>query len=121
MSKRIIFVYNQNKGFVNDIKSNFKKTFSPRDYPCSLSKLTLGPFQMKTGWTDFLDTVTFPLSFKYRDEVGANLKGVAEKYPAAFVEDNGTVTLLISNNEFDRCMKLKELIELVKQKIESIT
>ncbi|KPF63155.1 hypothetical protein [Porphyrobacter sp. AAP60] len=65
----LIFVYNADGGPLNALRDMVHKIISPATYPCSLCALTYGPFAMRRGWRNFLDSLGCAKLFLYRDEM----------------------------------------------------
>lgn len=113
---KIIFVYNADSDLFSTAKDFVKKIVVPNKYQCNLCKITFGPLNMKEEWKQFIEHLDKKVEFMHKDEF-------VEKYakdlpfPAAFMEDEGKVKLIISAEEINKCKNLKELKELVEKRI----
>ena len=120
----LILVYNADSGFFNIIKDGLHKIVSPSKYQCNLCALTYGKVRMKDEWKTFIEKLNLPALFLHRDEFlkrlethPHNLKNV--KFPAVFLSKGGKISLLITHDEINRCKTLKDLINLITEKLTS--
>ncbi len=118
--KKIIFIYNADSGFFNSLKDTVQKTIAPDSYECKLCQVTYGAFSMKEEWKDFIDSLKIKIEFLHKDEFIKKYKITDHPFPNAFLEDDGKVTLLISNKEINATSSVPELKALVQKKIDSI-
>jgi len=109
--KGIVFVYNAKSGFINAMLDYGHKMLSPDTYDCQLCKLTYDNFGKEKKWHDFISSLPFEVSFKYKDDL--KILGIEDSIltPAVILSDQ---SLLISSNEINACRSLNGLIELVR-------
>ena len=119
-TKKLLFVYNADTGLFSVITDYAHKIISPRTYPCNLCALTYGNMGMNNKWKDFISNLTVPFRFLHRDEFVKQYASQDNQLPAAFLQQGGSVTLLITHDEINKCTCVDELINLVTKKIESV-
>jgi hypothetical protein len=122
----LILVYNADSGFFNIIKDGLHKAISPSTYQCNLCALTYGTVIMRNEWKTFIDKLKIPTEFLHRDEFLRKLKSHPHnvgdvKFPAVFLDKEGKISLLITHNEINECKTLKDLMNLITEKLASIT
>jgi hypothetical protein len=122
----LILVYNAESGFFNIVKDGLHKIVSPSTYHCNLCALTYGTVKMKDEWKTFIDKLKIPTEFLHRDEFLRKLKSHPHnikdaKFPAVFLDKGGKISLLITHNEINECKTLNDLMNLITNKLASIT
>ena len=80
---------------------------------------------MKEEWKMFIENLGIPAEFCHRDEFLQMLKthphNVKEiHFPAIFLEKNDQISLFIPDVEINKCKTLKDLMDLITQKITSL-
>jgi hypothetical protein len=125
MGSELILVYNADSGIFNILKDAFHKTFFPSTYQCNLCALTYGRFSMGDEWREFIDKLDIPYKFYHRDEFYESLESHPDhlkdvKFPAIFLDKDGQISLLIGHDEINQCKTLKELMNLISNKLRSI-
>jgi len=121
----LILVYNADSGFFNIIKDALHKSVSPSTYQCNLCALTYGTINMKSEWKTFIDNLKVPAKFFHRDDFFKMLKTHPHdventEFPAIYLHKDGKLSLLVPNTEIDRCKTLKNLIDLLDEKLTSL-
>ncbi len=120
----LILVYNAESGFFNVIKDGLHRIISPSTYQCNLCALTYGTFKMKDEWKTFIDKLQIPAQFLHRDEFLAMLEthphNIKEaKFPAIFLRKGEKISLFATQDEINKCKTLKDLMDLITDKLES--
>jgi hypothetical protein len=77
---------------------------------------------MKDEWKKFINKLHLPTKFLHRDEFIEKLKSHPHnirdfKFPAGFLNRNGRINLLITNEEINKCKTLKALEDLISKKL----
>ena len=121
----LILVYNADSGLFNIIKDALHKTISPSTYQCHLCALTFSTIHMKNEWKTFIDNIKVPAKFYHRDEFFAMLKTHPHdvenaEFPAIYLHKKGKLSLIIPNTKIDQCKTLKNLIDLLDEKLTSL-
>lgn len=117
----LVFVYNADSGLFNLAADIAHKVFSPQTYNCNLCALTHGAFGVKNEWRRYLDTLDARLEFLHADEFKARYTAeIAEKLPAVFTLENGTLKLLISANEINSCRTIKEIEQIISARLDDL-
>lgn len=118
----VIFVFNADSGKLNTMKDSIKKIFKPNTYECKLCNVGYGTFGMKSGWKDFTNNSTndIPINFLHRDEFKEKYPEIMGEFPCAYSLRDGHLELLISKDEIDSINNEQELIDLSKNKINSL-
>jgi len=113
----LVFVYNADGGAINGIKDYFHKIFSPSTYDCNLCGISFGLGGMKKGWKNFIEDLPLPVKFLHRDEFNEEYPNAKKEYPSAWIENKGSLDLLISAEEMNIPKTLEELISLTNDKL----
>ena len=111
-SPTLLFVYNADSGPLNALLDFGHKIVSPGTYPCSLCRLTFGPFGMRREWREFTQGLRVPLEFLHADELRERYGTQDAALPAVFMKREGLEPLL-THLELDRLGSLEELKKAV--------
>lgn len=117
MKEILLFVYNADSDLFSAVTDFAHKILSPSTYQCGLCSLTYGNFSEKGEWRRFVERLPVETTFLYKDEF-ANQYKTAANLPAIFLRRNDKLEELINRNEIDSCNTLKELQDLVNDKLE---
>jgi hypothetical protein len=117
MEITLLFVYNADSGIFNNIIDGIKKVTAPSTYQCRLCGLTYGFATMKGEWKMFIDSLEMPVKFLHRDEFKVKYGSNASCCPAAFLEDNEKLDVLIDKVEMNKLDSLNGLMHLVTAKL----
>ena len=116
--KKLIFIYNADSGLFDTLTDYAHKIISPDTYACNLCKLTYGNFGMKSEWKDFIDSLSVDKEFLHRDEFLKNYPQFSNiSLPAIFTQKDELPILLLSADTINVAKNLKELQELLSEKI----
>ena len=121
---KLIFVYNANSGKLNLYKDIAHKIFSPQTYPCSLCAVTFGVFKENAGWKNFREASNLSMEFHHIDEFMAKYRSKWLKkfdFPVILVENKEDLEVFISKEELDAMQGSQELINLIQEKIMTIS
>ena len=111
---KLIFIYNAESGFVNELTDFAHKIISPETYPCNLYALTYGTLTMKQKWTTYIDRLPLKPVFTYRDKLTGNImKDV--KLPAIFLQETDNLIEVLSAAEFSSIGTMEGLIKIIDQ------
>jgi len=127
--KKLIFVYNaESGGAFTALKDTLHKTFRKSTYQCNLCAVTFGAFGMKRDWKNFVNDLDVPVEFKkkdkfkfeflHKDEFNQKYDIKDAKFPSAYLLDNTSLDLFITQDEMNDVKSIDELKELVNKKIE---
>jgi hypothetical protein len=119
--KKLVFVYNADSGVINLVKDFWKKIVKPSSYECNLCMQTFGMFSMKKDWKSFITNLDIDAEFLHRDEFEKEYKIRDAKYPSAYIYDNKTLRLIISNAEMNSVKSLDEMEALVLSKVNKLS
>jgi len=114
---KLIFVYNADSDLPSSLIDMVHKIVKPSTYQCNLCMITYGPLSMKKEWRDFIDSLEIETEFLHRDEFQKKYKSQEKKLPAVFIEKNKKVELLITAKEINNCKSIRDLKELVREKL----
>lgn len=120
-NKKVIFVYNADSGVVSVVKDFWKKILRPSSYECNLCMQTFSTFGMKKDWKKFVKNLDVETEFQHKDEFEERYEINDAKYPSAYVQDNGSLTLFITQDEMNAVKSLEEMETLVSKKINLLT
>jgi len=114
----IIIIYNAESGIFNSLSDYVHKIVSPETYQCSLCGLTYGNLGMEVKWKNYLQQLTLPVSFKYKNQ----RQEIPEKFvqtalPVILFKKNGTIKELLNSHEINAAVNLEELIRMMDNKI----
>ena len=112
----LLFVYKVDADLFSSVTGAVHKIVSPGTYNCNLCKLTYGAVSMRTEWKKFIDSLQMSVEFMHRDDFRSQYDGSFD-LPAVFVKDKEGIKEFISTTELDKMDTLKELMDLVKEKI----
>jgi hypothetical protein len=119
-NRKLIFVYAADSGAVNTLLDIAHKVVSPKTYSCNLCGLTHGIFRQREEWKGFLEKVPVPCEFLHRDELARKYPDVKAELPVIFVTgEEGTLSVLMSAAEINRCKTTAELIAEITRRIAS--
>ena len=119
--KKIIFVYNANSGVVSVVKDFWKKILRPSSYECNLCMQTFSTFGMKKGWKNFIQNLDIETEFLHRNDFEKRYEILDAKFPSAYIQSNGNLTLFISEDEMNSVKSLNEMETLVSKKVSLLT
>ncbi len=114
----LVFVYNADSGPLNALLDFGHKIVSPNTYPCSLCRLTFGPFGMRREWREFTKNLGVPLEFLHADELRERYGTQDAALPAVFMKREGLEPLL-TRPDLDRLGSLGELKAVVTRAMTS--
>ncbi|MBI2314459.1 hypothetical protein HYU93_00140 [Candidatus Daviesbacteria bacterium] len=116
--KLVLFVYNADSSFFNQVGDLIHKTVSPKTYQCNLCGLTYSGYNMKSEWKDFISSLAIKTVFLHKDEF---IKQYPDKqntsFPIAFIKEGNFLNEFISTDEINKQKRLTDLEALVKEKI----
>ena len=116
--RELIFVYNLDKGSLSDVKDHLYSTVPNRPPPCNLCNLVSTPVGMKKAWKRFIADLGIPAEYLFREEFGREYTLPGFAAPGVFVRMGGSLILLVSSEEINRCDSINVFIDLVRQRIQ---
>ncbi len=75
---------------------------------------------MKKEWKEYISSLNLPVEFMHRDEFQLKYPAINALYPSAYIDNEGTLQLLISQEEMNSVKSLEELINLTEIKVQAI-
>ena len=120
-NKKVIFVYNADSGVVSVVKDFWKKILRPSSYQCNLCMQTFSTFGMKKDWKRFIENLEVKTEFLHKNDFEKNYNINDAKYPSAYIQDNGSLQLFISQDEMNKVKSLEEMENLVSKKVTLLT
>lgn len=94
--KKLVFVYNADSDVISIVKDFWKKILRPSSYECRLCGVTYGAFSIKKDWKEFVNNLNIAAEFLHRDEFQRKYDLKDARYPSVYIDQNGELTLLIS-------------------------
>jgi hypothetical protein len=76
---------------------------------------------MKKDWKSFITNLDIDTEFLHRDEFEKKYKTKDAKYPSAYIYENKTLSMLISEAEMNSVKNLDEIEVLVLSKINNLS
>ena len=119
--KKLVFVYNADSDVISIVKDFWKKMLRPSSYECRLCGVTYGAFSQKKDWKKFINNLNIDTEFLHRDEFQKKYTLKDAKYPSAYIDQEGELTLLISQDEMNSVKDLDEMEALVLGKINNLS
>ncbi len=116
----LLFVYNADTGLFSVVTDYAHKILSPKTYPCNLCAITYGSMGMNKKWEEFIAKLSFPVEFLHRDEFVKHYDFKDTQLPAAFLKKGDNITILITQDEINKCTTIEELMNLVTGKLGKI-
>jgi len=117
MKDQLLFVYNAKSNLVNKTFDFMHKIISPQTYNCSLCLLTYNTFAERNEWTDFNNSLDIELKYFYSDIFENEFPIEKTDYPVVYLKSKTELKKLINTNELNSIENLKELIQLVTEKL----
>jgi len=114
---KLIFIYNADSGLLNTVKDFWHKALRPSTYQCNLCQTTFGTFGAKKEWKSFINTLEVDTEFLHKDEFLESYDVQDAKYPSAYLLEDGSLRLLISQEEMNNVATIPEMEDLVSSKI----
>ena len=114
---KLIFIYNADSGLLNTVKDFWHKALRPSTYQCNLCQTTFGTFGVKKEWKSFIKTLDIDTEFLHKDEFLEKYDVQDAKYPSAYLLADGSLKLLISQEEMNNVATIPEMEDLVSSKI----
>jgi len=116
--KVLLFVYNLDKGSLSDIKDHQYSSAPAKAPACNLCALISSPVGMKKAWKRFISDLGIPAEYLYREEFGKQFALSQFAAPGVFIQLGGSLILLASGDEINRCATTDDLITLVQQRVQ---
>ncbi len=114
--QKLIFIYNAETGFRNQIWDGAHKILSPSTYTCNLCALTHGAFSEKSSWKMFRGTSGMEMEFMHKNEfqkMYASKFGHKYEFPIILLAQNNELEVLIGTKELNSIENSEELIKMV--------
>ncbi|MFW9874655.1 MAG: hypothetical protein ACFFG0_16230 [Candidatus Thorarchaeota archaeon] len=115
--KKLVFVYNADSDVISLFKDFWKKILRSGSYQCRLCGITYGAFSMKKEWKEFIKNLNIDTEFLHKDEFEEKYGLNDSLYPSAYLNQDGKLKLLISQEEMNSVKDLDEIKALVLTKI----
>jgi len=114
----LIFVYNANSSVFSQVTDYVHKLLRPQTYQCNLCKLTYDNLGMKSDWKEFIQNLPYKSEFLHKDEfIDKYPEYINSSFPSIFKRENKGLIELISAKEINKQKSVKELKQLVLQKL----
>ncbi len=116
-SPTLIFIYNAKAGFMHGMMDLVHKTASPKTYPCKLCMVTFSGATMNKLWKQYVAGLGIPAIFMHRDEFTKAYPNQHVTFPVVLLVRNGSISTLISSDEFKTITDLSELMNVLTLKL----
>ena len=117
----VVFVYNADSGALPLVKDSVHKIVQPSTYQCNLCAVTYNNLGfMKVDWKKFVENIGVKATFLHRDQFYKISKLEGLELPAVYEKKGTKFVKLISHREINKCKTLKELEDLVLDKLKTI-
>jgi len=111
---KLVFVYNADSGFLNNLLDIGHKIIKPETYSCNLCNLTFGNFSENAKWKEFRESTEIEMEFLHRDEF-EDKYGLKLPCPVILKGSApGSLGVVIPRERLDSFKSLDELIEAVQ-------
>jgi len=115
---KLVFVYNLDKGSLSDIKDKIYATTPSKAPACILCSLIQSPVGMKKGWKRFIQDLGIQADYLFREEFQKEYGLPKFNAPGIFIQLGGSLILLVSAEEVNRCESTDALIDILRQRIQ---
>lgn len=115
----LLFVSNSDSGVLPQIKDYSSHAASRAD-GCSLSALTHSPIGMKKEWKRFLKEQKLPSQVLDRSDFYARFGSGITTFPVVLIRTGGSLRVLVSTDELNRCRELEDLMGLLQQRLSPV-
>jgi hypothetical protein len=112
----LLFVYGIERSSLSAITDYHHSAGSAKTPGCNLYSLIITPVGMKKGWKRFLNDLTIPSRFLFRDEFQQEFGIQDTLVPAVFIQTGKSIHHLITADEINRVSSTDQLADLVKQR-----
>ena len=117
----MIFVYNTDSGFFNQLRDGLHKFFSSKTYPCNLCRITYGGLSMDDKWKGYLSELDdYEVKFMHKNEFVKEYSPEKTGFPAVFVNEKNGLRFLISDVDINKCVSVDAWIKLVSKRLSAI-
>jgi predicted metal-binding protein len=116
MKDQLLFVYNAKSDLMNKTFDFMHKFVSPQTYECNLCLLTHTNIGERKEWSDFKNSLGVEMRFLYSNIFETEFPNEKSDYPVVFLNSKNELKKLINTVELNSIKKVKELIQLVKEK-----
>lgn len=113
----LLFVYNAKSNLLNKTFDFMHKIISPQTYNCKLCSLTYNSFAEQKEWANFRKTLHIEFKFFYSNIFENEFPLEKTDYPVVYLKSNIELKKVITTNELNSIENLKELIQLVTEKL----
>ncbi|MBP9686906.1 MAG: hypothetical protein KBD66_03870 [Candidatus Doudnabacteria bacterium] len=119
MKPELILVYNANATVFAVTVDFFHKLFSPQTYQCNLCRVTYGPVTIKKEWKEFLNDLSYTVTFYHKDQFAQAIPGSGiETFPIILTREAGVLSVLVTTEEINQISTVEELKLLLIQKLQ---
>ena len=115
---KIIFVHDEDSGFLNSIKDVARNLVKKRNGQCSLCKMLLKGKNSQRNWQEFTWTLKVDFEYMLRDHFLQQFHR-NDGFPVVFLVTGDAMTVLISKEKMDAVKDIQELEDLVIDRLDS--
>ena len=117
-TEAILFVYNADSGVFNTLADTAHKLLSPKTYSCNLCAVTYATFGMRGAWKTYIEGLSMPVEFLYRDEFRRRYAEREDALPAVFRRTAEGLEVLLDAATLDAVESIDDLREQVGRALE---
>lgn len=117
---KLIFVYNANSGFLDQLLDSAHKIVSPATYDCNLCAITFGNFTEDKLWKAFREHSEVEMQFHHKDEFlkEYNSKWLPKyNFPLILIQEGMELNYFITSEELNEMSSSEVLIEEIKRRL----
>lgn len=114
---KLLFIYNADGGFHNDLIGLIHKTISPETYACSLCAITYGGVRMDPRWRAWLRSLPHQSVFLHRNEFVRAYPGTQATLPTVFFDENGMLHSIMTSSDLAAVADVPALIALLEARL----
>jgi hypothetical protein len=114
---RLIFVYNATLSLDSLAKEFAAEVLKRRPAECQLCSITYSLAFKKRAWKAYLGQLPLETKFYLKDQFLRKYQHTGEGFPAAFLEKEGNLRLLISADVMNALESVEQLTDLLDQKL----
>ncbi|MEO9891579.1 GTPase [Aurantibacter sp.] len=117
---KLIFVYNAETGFRNQLIDGAHKVLSPSTYNCQLCAITFGAFTENSTWKKFREDSNISMEFLHKDEYRkkfASKFGHNFTFPIVLGQTDNELEIVVKTEEMNAFGDVESLIKCIRNRV----
>ena len=115
--KTIYFIYNADKGYLNEVKYWIDKNILKKQISCELCNISHGKIFVRSEWLKFIQELKkdFKVEILHRNEIPKKILEKNFRFPSVIGETENDLIEIINNVSLSNLEKIEGLKELSKK------